>query len=172
MCRFFSGIMKYKMAGIWWDMDLDSHTDILEKFKINDEKRQPAFVKFEMTPKDDDVFNHVRENWVLAVDSDHSQDSIPEWWDRKRAEDIAWIHLHTVFEERFLIGVTDERTIEMGRWWVKDSKFNMSGGTLNDMSGGTLNNMSGGTLVKQNGGIAVRGNKITVANKSYTLEYV
>jgi hypothetical protein len=83
VCKFFSGIMKYKMAGIWWDMDLDSHTDILEKFKIKDERdsrvEKTPWVKFEMTPKDGDVFNHSRENWRLDVDSDHSQDSIPSW---------------------------------------------------------------------------------------------
>ena len=135
MCKFASGIMQYKMKAIWWDMDLDSHTAIMEKFNVKDEKHPPALVKFEMTPKDSDLFNHARENWILEVDSEHSQDSLPDWWDRKRAEDMFWPHLQEIFKERVLIGTKDGRTITEGRWYIKDSEINMAGKAKADLWG-------------------------------------
>jgi hypothetical protein len=148
MCKFASGIMKYKMSGIWWDMDLDSHSDLMEKFGIKDEKTPAAFVKFEMTPKDHNPFNHSRENWRLEAD----QDQIPEWWDRKRAEEMFWPILQSIFAERFLVDVLDVRKIEIGRWYTKDSKINMWGGSIANMRGGSIANMWSGSIADMWGG--------------------
>ena len=152
MCRFFSGIIAYKHKKVWYDIDLDSHTDIMNKFEIKDEKLSPNFVKFELTPIDKNIFNHAKKNWVFSIDED-SQDIIPDWFDLARAKAQAWECLQDVFKKRFLIN-SKIQEIREGRWFIKDSDIqNVRGGTIQDVSGGTIRDVWGGTIKNFNGGI-------------------
>ncbi len=182
MCHFMSGIIQYKHKGVWFDVDLDHHTDIMAKFGIKDEKDIPTFVKFEITPKDGDVFNHNKDNWKYNTD----QDNVPDWFDASKAAEQAWNALQEVFAARFLIGTTDERTLSEGRWFVKDAKLKSLTGTANiqQMRGtsqvGVMREtskvgvMRGTSKVEKmyDQSMTVRDLKITVCDKRFTIEYV
>lgn len=122
MCNFFSGIIGYKHKKVYFDIDIDSHSELMDKLKIKDETEWPKFVKFELTPKDNNPFNHKKSNWQYRVDSDHSQDRLPEWYDEKKAYSQAWEAIQEVFKSRFLIGAKISE-IKEGRWYVKDSSI-------------------------------------------------
>jgi len=123
MCKFFSAIVGYKHNKLYWDLNLDSHTDILEKFKIADDKLEANFVKIEYTQNRNDVFDHNLDNWTLTVD----QDNVPEWYDKDVALRMCKEAISEVFRERFLIDVKDDRIIKTGRWWLKNSRAELYG---------------------------------------------
>lgn len=175
MCQFVSGIIKHKHKGVWLDVDLDSHTDIMEKFKIKDEKTLPPWLKFEYRPEDGNIFNHDRANWKFHIDDDHSQDSIPDWFDAAKAEEQAWGCLQKVIAARFLVGVKDSRTISEGRWFIKDSQINMAGNAKADLRGTSRVGVMRGTsrVEKQKDrSMTIRDMKIIVVDKRFTIEYL
>jgi hypothetical protein len=157
MCNFFSAVIGHKHRKIYYDIDLDSHTDIMDRFKIKDDKEEPNFVKIEFLPVDGDVFNHARENWKVTIDEIVGQKSIPAWYDEKRADDQAWEALQDVIAKRFLVGAKDCE-IKEGRWYVRGS----SRVEARDSSSVDSHAQS----------VTIRGKKIIVADKSFTIEYV
>ena len=147
MCQTKSGII-FKDR-VYLPLDEDSHSQMLIDLGIKDDKPFPEFVKFEITPKDGNVFNHDIANWEFAVD----QDSTPDWYDEKKSEAEVKIELKNWFESRFIFKGDIVEDINDGKWYMSGGTLNhMRGGTLNNMSGGTLNNMSGGTLNDMSGG--------------------
>ena len=128
MCKFASGIIGYKHKKVYFDIDIDSHSELMEKLKIKDETEWPSFVKFEITPKDGDVFNHEKSNWEYKVDSDHSQDRLPDWYDEKKAKEQAWEKVQEVFKARFLVNKKIQE-IKEGRWYLKNSNVEKMLGT-------------------------------------------
>jgi len=80
MCQLKSAIvLKDK---IFMPLDYDSHEQMISELKLDDSTKSPDFVRVEMVPKDDDIFNHNLDNWELEVD----QDFLPEWFNKKLAE--------------------------------------------------------------------------------------
>ena len=132
MCKFFSVIVTKK--SIVWDIDIDNHTTLLEKAGIKDEKKDPNFVRVELLPKDNDVFNHDLKNWKLHVD----QDFKPDWFDENDAEKRVKKLVGEVFVGRFIKSKIKE--ITAGRWFLG------TGGTIQYVSGGTIQDVSGGTI--------------------------
>jgi hypothetical protein len=105
---------------------------------------------------------------------------------------MAWVHLPDVFKERFLIGVKEARTIDFGRWWIKDSSKVVARGSSTVVAWGSSKVVAWGSSKVEardssfivlpwgrgnlksihDKSVARDGYKLIVADKSYTLEYV
>ena len=146
MCRFFSAIVQKK--NIIWDIDIDNHTTLLEKAGIKDVKTDPNFVRVELLPQDNDIFNHDLKNWKLRVD----QDFKPEWFDESAAEKQMKKIIGDVFVRRFIKSKIKEVT--EGRWFLGTGGTiqYVRGGTIQDVIGGTIQYVSGGTIQDVRGG--------------------
>lgn len=121
MCEFFSCIVK-KDGSVLWDKNVNSHEEIIEKFKLdanNHETKQ--YVRIEVTAKDGDVFNHDIKNWKIKID----ESTTPTWYERQQTtlyENNIFKALKQCFKEIFVIkqvGVT----LSDGRFFVKDSEI-------------------------------------------------
>ena len=152
MCRFFSGIVTKK--SIVWDLDIDSHEDLLAKAGIKDIKTDPNFVRVELVPTDNDVFNHDIKNWKLHVD----QDFKPDWFDADDAEKKMRKLIGSCFAERFI--KRKIKKITTGRWFLGTGGTiqYVSGGTIQYVRGGTIQYVSGGTIQYVSGGTIQRVN--------------
>ncbi len=159
MCRFFSGIVTKK--SIVWDLDIDSHEDLLAKAGIKDIKTDPNFVRVELVPTDNDVFNHDIKNWKLHVD----QDFKPDWFDADDAEKKMRKLIGSCFAERFI--KRKIKKITTGRWFLG------TGGTIQYVSGGTIQYVRGGTIQYVRGGTIqyVSGGTIQYVSGG-TIQYV
>ena len=144
MCKFMSAIVTKK--SIIWDLDIDSHEDLLAKAGIKDIKIDPNFVRVELVPTDNDVFNHDIKNWKLHVD----QDFKPDWFDADDAEKKMRKLVGSCFAERFIKSKIKE--ITAGRWFLGTGGTiqYVRGGTIQDVSGGTIQDVRGGTIQRVN----------------------
>ena len=118
MCKIFSGIIT--KSGVLFDLDTDSHEDIIKKHKLNDKTKSPDFVRVELTPKDGNIFNHNPENWELETDQDG--DLIPSWYSEKLAEKEMRQALKQLIKERFIINNDSWEQREGQRIFVIKSK--------------------------------------------------
>lgn len=116
MCQFHSGIVTYKNRKVVTDLDEDSHEFLLEKANLADTTKHPKFVRVELLPKDEDIWNHDLSNWWLKID----QDIIPDWFDVDVAEEKMKESLLSVFEERFY-RLKGGKVINNQRVFLKDS---------------------------------------------------
>ena len=150
MCQFFSGIIKPDHAGVWFDPNIDSHSEICEKFKIRDNMPRASFVKFEITPNDGDICNHAPENWTYKLDDDHkNQLGIPEWYNAEKGEKQAREALGTVLKKVTATGlIIDE--VEFGRRIRKavNCKIKTINGKIDVLSGGVVQYVRSGGVVK------------------------
>ena len=71
MCQFFSGIITREKTV--WDYENDSHEFLIKKAGLNDKTNDPNFVRVELLPIDNDVFNHNIKNWKLQIDQDYKR---------------------------------------------------------------------------------------------------
>jgi hypothetical protein len=122
MCRFMSAIVTRDK--ILWDLDMDSHEDIVKKFNLDDTTKKPNFVRVELLPRDGDIFNHDLKNWVLQKD----QDLIPGWFDIEASEKKVKKALSEVFANRFVIS-REIPEIDKGRWFFKNGKVGVLKGS-------------------------------------------
>ena len=113
MCNWFSGIIVDKNKKVLWHPDIDSHTELLEHFKIKDETKSPNFVRVEFTPPNNDVFNHDFKNWKFKTDQDFRQD----WYDEEKSKELMLSAVKKLIDERFVIDRNLDE-IKVGRWWV------------------------------------------------------
>ena len=74
MCQFKSGII---MKDSVYISDSDSHTDMLEYLKIEDNQKnaETKVIRAELSPKNADIFSDI-ETWEYTVD----QDIVPDWY--------------------------------------------------------------------------------------------
>ena len=125
MCQFKSALVLQDK--IYCPLDEDSHEKMIHALGLRDDQqfRAPAFVRVEMTPNDDDIFNHDLANWTLRVD----QDNAPEWFDKKEVWEKCKPYLKDVFDQRFIINdKTWQRRVGQ-RLFIKNSNvktFNSS----------------------------------------------
>ncbi len=117
MCNFFSGIIT--KSGVLFDLDNDSHEEIIKKHKFNDNTKSPDFVRVELTPKDGNPFNHTKENWELNTDQDYT----PEWYSPKFAEKEMREALKQLIKVRFIINNDSWKEITDKRIFVLKSKI-------------------------------------------------
>jgi hypothetical protein len=116
MCRIKSAIVL--KDSVYMPFDHDHHTKMLEELGIKDDSSFPNFVRIEITPIDNDIFNHNLENWKLKVD----QDIIPDWFDIKESEERAIYKLQEWFEKCFVIDRQDWNEYKDVKLYVKNSK--------------------------------------------------
>ena len=134
MCRLKSGIILKDRIFI---PEYDSHTKMLEEFGIEDNyfTASKTFVRFELLPKDNDVFTDI-DDWRLNID----QDIVPDWYNEEiykpqvveKVKDWAKEHIH--------IGI-DNLNIDSGdNHFIKDCKNVYIGGnaTVDYISGSTF----------------------------------
>ena len=116
MCRFKSMIFLKDRVFI---PDYDSHQDMLEELKIEDNQKnaERVFVRVELSPEDGDVFSDI-STWKFKAD----QDILPKWYveevDKKRAVEAVteWAKEHIFIEQ-------DNLTLkEGGTYYIKDCK--------------------------------------------------
>ena len=81
MCQFFSAIII--KDDIIFDKNIDQHEILLKNAGLDDTTMNPDFVRVEINPMDQNIFNHDPNNWKFIVD----QDLIPDWFDKKIAEE-------------------------------------------------------------------------------------
>ena len=114
MCKFKSFIVTKN--DILHDLDDDSHEALIKAHGLKDNTPSPLFVRVEMTPKDGNSFNHVRENWHLRVDQDYR----PDWFSEKEAEEACWPKLEATFKARFLLS-GNVKELTKGKWFIGGS---------------------------------------------------
>jgi hypothetical protein len=152
MCRLLSAIITKKET--LYDLDNDSHEDLIKKAGLKDTTDNPDFVRVEMVPKDGNVFNHDMKNWVLKID----QDFRPEWFSEKFAEAEMRKAVKVLWEERFVIN-REVKEVKTGRWFVG------KGGTVQEVwDGGTVQEvLDGGTVIVFNGSFKeIKGSGIVI----------
>ena len=71
ICKAFSGIC-VKSGKVYWKTGIDSHNDIVDKFKLKDDK-VGKLCPFEISPKNNDYLNP--DEWVFKFD-----EFTPDWW--------------------------------------------------------------------------------------------
>jgi hypothetical protein len=64
-----------------WDLNTDSHEDIIKKYNLNDKTTTPDFVRVELVPPNFNYSLPLKE-WKFVVD----QDYLPEWFNKEEAE--------------------------------------------------------------------------------------
>ena len=143
MCQLMSGLITKEKT--YYDLDSDSHEDLIKKAGVVDDGNSPDFVRVEMIPKDGNIFNHDIKNWVLKVD----QDFRPKWFSEKFAEAEMKKAIKELWAERFVLGRTIKE-IKNGRWFVGN------GGTVQKVLGGTVQKVLGGTVQEVWGGGTVQ----------------
>jgi len=115
MCEFFSCLAL--KTGILWDKNIDSHEDLVQKFKLRDSSIFPSFVRIEVVPKsfsEKDIKNI--KSWNFKVD----QDLIPDWFSKKEIEKtIKSKILPEVIKQLFVFDGIHE--IKSGRIFACDS---------------------------------------------------
>jgi hypothetical protein len=137
MCQFKSAIVLKDR--IYCPLDTDSHEDMVEELGLEDNDCFPNFVRVEMVPSDNNIFNHDLANWRLYVD----QDYLPEWFDAKAVEkEMRTKLLPEVFEKRFVIGREIDEITE-GCWYLKDAKVRSLCGS------GKVRMMCGSSIIEE-----------------------
>ena len=132
MCKFFSAIVKRDLEVVHAVEIDDSHESIIKKYKLKDDKLiNRDFVRLELTPKDNDVFNHKITNWNYEVDE---EGTLPKWYKDKEIEITkrAYKVLRQIFKEQFLIDAEIEELLGNVKY-VKNSKINILRGKVGEM---------------------------------------
>jgi hypothetical protein len=90
MCNFFSCILT-RTGQVFWDPDITSHEELVNKNKLNDSKlKDRDFVRVEVTPNHrDSFFSRERSGWTIKIDE---PGTLPEWYcnDDRRIREIIW----------------------------------------------------------------------------------
>ena len=72
MCKAFSCVIK-RSGKVYWKLGIDSHEDIISKFKLDRENKKRNQCAIEISPKNN---NYIEPNeWVFKFDDD-----CPDWW--------------------------------------------------------------------------------------------
>ena len=126
MCEFFSCILKKDGTVLWNNkkgelfID-DSHEKIIEEYKLDANKDETkTYIRVEITPKDDDIYNHKKGNWEIEID----EDTTPDWYTRNipKYEKQLMGALTTCFKKCFLINKKNV-TLTQGIYFIKDSEI-------------------------------------------------
>ena len=90
MCKAFSCVVT-EVGKVLWKLGMDSHEDIIKKYKIKDTEKDPQYLKFarvEIVPRNGDYLSP--DTWVLEID----ESITPVWWNEECA-----IAAHTAKDE-------------------------------------------------------------------------
>ena len=134
MCKFFSAVITKN--NIFWDNYLDSHEDIIDKFKIKDKIGENInIVRIEFFPKNDNVFSDI-ENWIFRID----QDNVPKWFNKEKSyKEIKRIMV--LYKENYIFENKKDIEIRNKRIWLKNSSaklYNNASAELTDNASAKL----------------------------------
>ena len=121
MCGFFSCLVTKN--DVLYDLNIDSHEDLIKKFNLHDNTTNPTFVRIECIPKDGNIFNHESTNWETRKD----QDCIPDWFDIREVDKLVKKELKTVFKKLFVSKGSVK--IDNGRLFVNGSASVIASGS-------------------------------------------
>jgi len=134
MCQFYSPIVTRELKILDCVEQNDSHEDVIEKYRLKDDKlKNRDFVRLEINPKDDDIFNHKISNWIYREDE---IDTLPNWY--KKNKDIikkkCYAKLRKVFKKQFLVG-GKYKVINRNVRFLKNVKIEVLRSKVNEMWG-------------------------------------
>ncbi|MDL2293185.1 hypothetical protein LJC60_00980 [Ruminococcaceae bacterium OttesenSCG-928-D13] len=138
--------------------DYDHHSQMLNELGIADNRENASskFVRFEITPPNDDVFSPL-DTWAFRVD----QDIVPEWFevDPGKFEDSARTKLAAWAEEHIFIGLEDVELKTGKSLYLKDCKnITLRGNVeVERLEGSTVGQMREGSTVGQMWGSSTVG---------------
>jgi len=72
MCKAFSCVIK-RSGKVYWKLGIDSHEDIISKFKLDRENKKRNQCAIEINPKNNNYIEP--DEWVFKFDDD-----CPDWW--------------------------------------------------------------------------------------------
>ena len=149
MCNFFSLIAT--KDNIYYDIMLDGHSDIIEKFKIREKTGENFNIaKIEITPPNNNVFAKLKD-WTFKID----EDVIPEWLDKTAIEKKVRAILKEIKNKYILENKKIDKIFD-GRYWLKNSIIEQMSGSsqVNYMSGSSqVKEMFGSSFYKKENGI-------------------
>jgi hypothetical protein len=150
MCNFFSLVAT--KDNIYYDITLDSHSDIIEKFKIKEKTGENFNVcKIEITPPKGDVFLNP-EDWIFRID----EEIIPDWIDKIKTESKVRVILKEI-KKQYILENKKIKILQDGRYWIKDGKIEViKGNCIIEYVGGsaTINYVGGSATINYVGGSA------------------
>lgn len=115
MCKLKSAIVLKDR--IYMPYEHNHHSEMLNELGIKDNSEFPNFVRVEITPVDDDIFNHDLNNWKMHID----QDFIPDWFDYKKTERELKVQLKKFFDKCFIINKIIDDIYNKFIYGIKDS---------------------------------------------------
>jgi hypothetical protein len=131
-----------------WDLNTDSHEDIIKKYNLNDKTISPDFIRVELVPPDHNYSLPLKE-WKFVVD----QDYLPEWFNKKEAEKATRRELKNWAQAKIIRNQTveeeeDKNYGDKNRIFI-DCKVSISGQTgggcwFYGQSTGKVSNQKGG----------------------------
>ena len=97
MCNFVSMIVS-KGKKVFWLPDSMSHTDIMDEFKLPDDKEPflSNFQKIEITPIVTGKYSRLKKDWKLSIDDERRAD-----WFSDEHEAVAWIAWKAILKKHF-----------------------------------------------------------------------
>jgi hypothetical protein len=120
MCQFFSALYS-KQGHLFYDLDTDSHSDLVRLFKLKDDEfsyLRRNWVKLEFVPNlGKDVTQ--QKNWNLVLD----EEGAPDWFDRDKARAACWAVISKII-------ITSEVDFLVSGVWILAKE-----GTINQLSG-------------------------------------
>ena len=120
MCSFFSCIVT-KEGKVVWDVEKDSHDDLLIMAGIADKTADPdkmRFARVEITPPNGDVFEKDIKKWTLKVD----QTITPHWF-TEHTEKLCFGALKECLAEVIIDGETLPLLEKRNGLWIRNSKI-------------------------------------------------
>jgi len=72
MCKAFSCVIK-RSGKVYWKLGIDSHEDIIDKFKLDRKNKKRNQCAIEISPKNNNYIEP--DEWVFKFDDD-----CPDWW--------------------------------------------------------------------------------------------
>ena len=161
MCQFKSFIV-FKEK-IYWDKKKDSHSDMLEDLKVNDDSCFPNFVRVEVVPKDGDIFNHDLNNWNIKVDQDYK----PEWFEVEEYESRIKEQMQVVFEQCFAVNDNTWKEYRDTKIFVKNSKIKTFNSSVEAWGNSSVEAWGNSSVVAWgNSSVVAWGNSSVVAREN------
>ena len=158
MCQFMSGVITKNKT--WFDLDQDSHEFLITKAGLKDKTNSPDFVRVELLPKDNNIFNHNMSNWQIKVD----QDFRPDWFSEKFAEAEMKKALKVLIAERFIINSNKLEERRDQRIFVAKSKVKVYKCVVQARGNSSVEAWGNSSVVaRENSSVVARGNSSVVA---------
>jgi len=169
MCQFFSGILK-KDGKTLWDKNFDNHETLITKHKLTDSEDSKKWLRYEVTPIDNDIFNHDKKNWKIIID----ENNISIWYERQKVffDKKIMDSFKQCCKELFIIDKTEHfEQLMDGRFFVKNSTVKALGNsTVKARGNSTVDAWDNSTVdASDNSTVTALGNSTVDASDNSTV---